>query len=576
MFKALSTSLSTRLLVMISAVFLVLCGTLYLFMRNATETIIEEQAVALSRTVAARVEAMRSVYTKHVIGKLKADLPDDVQPDIATKLQGKGAIPLPATFVHLVGEQAAANDELANYRLLSGWNINKAKGIDDDPFLRDGWKALLAEQDALKKEANGDNAKYLKLLEEKRWDGFYRQGVNAEGKRVLRFLAVDKASSDGCVSCHNALEQDPEVRRLRAEQRQPDLKQFQLNEIMGVVAIEVPIEKAGAGAASATNQVILIFLGLAAVALALILWTVRSATGRIQLLTVATARIVKDGDLTQKIDIRGPNDEIGQLANMFQQMVTKLRDIPLTIQGSVKNLAAAAAEIYAASQEQEAAAQQQSTAVEEISRTMQSLLEAAGHISDSARGVLSNAERSRETSDLTSKKITELNNHTSRMAEILDVIREIADRSDLLALNASLEGTRAGEAGRGFSLVAAEMRRLAERVTASVADVKGLVTDVRGSGSSTVLVTEEARKLAESTTDSARQITMVTTQQRTATEQVTASMKDISSVLTQSVSAARQTRSASEGLKAQAEKLTDLLSRFRIDGDHGGKPGASA
>jgi hypothetical protein len=96
------------------------------------------------------------------------------------------------------------------------------------------------------------------------------------------------------------------------------------------------------------------------------------------------------------------------------------------------------------------------------------------------------------------------------MGEILEMIREIADRLDLLALNASLEGTRAGEAGKGFQLVAGEIRRLAERVTASVRDIKEMVGEVRASSSATVLVTEESRKLAESTTTSARQISLVT------------------------------------------------------------------
>ena len=135
----------------------------------------------------------------------------------------------------------------------------------------------------------------------------------------------------------------------------------------------------------------------------------------------------------------------------------------------------------------------------------QSLLESAAHIAESARGVLANAERTRETTDGMSKRFAELTGHTNRIAELLEVIREIADRRNLLALNASLEATRAGEAGRPFSLVAAEMRRLAERVTASVQDVKSLVSDVRAFGSSTIMSTEEGRRLAVSTTESARQ-----------------------------------------------------------------------
>ncbi len=292
---------------------------------------------------------------------------------------------------------------------------------------------------------------------------------------------------------------------------------------------------------------------------------VKKTMGRVDTLAAICTAVTQGGDLTRTFESEY-DDEVGQLASSLGQLVAWLREVPALMQSSAQNLAAAAAEICAAAQEQEAAAQQQASAVHEVSATTMSLLDSAGHISDTAGGVLSNAEKTKGASELIAKKITELSGHTGRMSEILEVIRDIADRSDLLALNASLEGTRAGEAGRGFSLVAGEMRRLAERVTASVHSVKELVSDVRGSGSSTMIVTEEARKLAESTTESARQITRVTDQQRSSTEQVAQSMKEISSVLTQSVTASRQTLSSSEALKNQAQQLLSITRQFRFDG----------
>jgi len=268
---------------------------------------------------------------------------------------------------------------------------------------------------------------------------------------------------------------------------------------------------------------------------------------------------VAGGDLTGKLDLEGG------VAAAFNRMIDEQRHVVRRIAETSAQLASAAAEIYAASQEQEAAASHQSAGMEEVRSTMQSLLDAAAHISESARGVLANAERSRENTDSMASRIAELSGHTNRMTEILDAIRDIADRSDLLALNASLEATRAGEGGRAFALVATEMRRLAERVTASVQDVKALVSDVRASGSVTVMSTEEGRKLAESTTLSARQITMVTQQQRTGTEQVNESLRDIATVLAQSVGAAQQTRTLAENLKHQADRLADTVGRFRLE-----------
>jgi methyl-accepting chemotaxis protein len=220
--------------------------------------------------------------------------------------------------------------------------------------------------------------------------------------------------------------------------------------------------------------------------------------------------------------------------------------------------------MHAAAQEQEQSAHQQSAGIEQISRTMESLLGAATHVTESTTGVLTRAERTRETTARATARITELSAHASRIGEILEVIREIADRSDLLALNASLEGTRAGEAGRGFALVAGEMRKLAERVTASVHDIKSLVTDVRASVSTTVIATEESSKLADGTAESARQINLVTQQQRSSTEQAGQSMRDVASMITQSLAATQQIRALSEDLKAQADNLTGLVARFRL------------
>ena len=263
----------------------------------------------------------------------------------------------------------------------------------------------------------------------------------------------------------------------------------------------------------------------------------------------ASADRVAQGDLVGRLEMEG------SVAAAFNRMIEGQRAIVRQIGETSVQLATAASEIYASAQEQQATATQQSAGVDEASQTMQSLLQSATYIADSARGVLSNAERTKETTETMSKRFAELTAHTNRIAELLEVIREIADRSDLLALNASLEATRAGDAGRAFALVATEMRRLAERVTASVQDVKLLVADVRAFGSSTIMATEEGRRLAESTTESARQITLVTQQQRTATEQVSQGMREITAALTQSVSAATQIRASTEALKAQADRL---------------------
>ena len=272
------------------------------------------------------------------------------------------------------------------------------------------------------------------------------------------------------------------------------------------------------------------------------------------------AEAIARGDL--RIEVVGK----GELPDAFRSMLTSLREIVRQIGDTSADLASAAAEIFAASQEQESAAASQSSAMVEISRTMDSLSDSAAHVSDAVQGVLSNAERTLKNTDDMVQRIGQLSAHAGRIGEILEVIRDIADKSDLLALNGSLEASRAGESGRGFALVAGEMRRLAERVTASVQDVKKLVYDIRESGSSTVMATEESRKLAEGTTEAARQITFVTQQQRSGTEQVSQSVKNIADVVAQAVSATSQTRTSAQTLKTRADSLAVIVRQFHLAG----------
>jgi methyl-accepting chemotaxis protein len=230
---------------------------------------------------------------------------------------------------------------------------------------------------------------------------------------------------------------------------------------------------------------------------------------------------------------------------------------------SARNLAISSAQILSASKELEDEAQSQCEALEDVTQTVQSLTESATRISESAEGVRVNAERSRQTTDLTVKRFEELSARTTRVAELLETIRQIAERSDLLALNASLEGSRAGEAGRAFSLVAKEIRRLAEAVGASVVDVKKLVTDIRESGAATVQASDEARKLAQSTAEASAEISMTTQRQRNATIQLAESMQSISAVLSRSTISTRETRAAAQDLKRQAERLSAVVARVQ-------------
>ncbi len=208
---------------------------------------------------------------------------------------------------------------------------------------------------------------------------------------------------------------------------------------------------------------------------------------------------------------------------------------------------------------QQGASSQQVSAIDETRGTMEVMLASAQQIAESSSTVLGNAERTVAGNRDVAQRIKELNSHAERVAEILATIMQVADRTDLLALNAALEGTKAGEAGRGFTLVAAEMRRLAESVMESVAGIRRLMNDMRSASQSAVQAGQEGIALSEETTRSARDIALVTQQQRKATEQVGHSMDNMAATVSEAMSSTRQTASTAQDLVQAALRLDHLV-----------------
>jgi methyl-accepting chemotaxis protein len=273
------------------------------------------------------------------------------------------------------------------------------------------------------------------------------------------------------------------------------------------------------------------------------------------------ARSIASGDL--RVRISGP----GELHAAFSAMVERLGELVGEVRTAASELASAAAEIHATAHGQEQAMTHQAEGVGKASEAMRRLAESATAITSAAGEVLDNAEQARGHSDEVGARIAELSESLGRIGELLELIREIADRSDLLALNGSLEATRAGETGRGFALVATEMRRLAERVTQTVADVRLTITNIEAASAASVAATAAGRQLTGNTADAARFIVDVTGSQSEETKLVSTSVRELATAVSQSVTTAEQTRAAADGLREQAVALEHLTRDFRILAD---------
>lgn len=225
-------------------------------------------------------------------------------------------------------------------------------------------------------------------------------------------------------------------------------------------------------------------------------------------------------------------------------------------------LGAATGEIFAMTKEQTEAALHQSSAVEETRQVLRSVADASAEIVAAAQQTLENAEVTLQNSQRVAENIRTLSSHTQDIFRILEGIREVADKSDLLALNAALEGTKAGEVGRGFSLVASQMQRLAENTARSVRDIQELTHDIRQATTETQLSMEEATKLASATTEAAHKINLITQQQRSGVEQVSTAMDDIVELTTRVASSTKQTIASTTELQQMSGRLTGLVRSF--------------
>lgn len=316
--------------------------------------------------------------------------------------------------------------------------------------------------------------------------------------------------------------------------------------------------------------------------------------------------LVSAGDLASW-HATSEDPHLGPLLDGFGKVIDTLRTFVREINEAALRLSSSANEVLAASTQHETSSTEQAAAIHETTATMEELKHASAQIAENAGAVARVAEETlgaaragrgaisefiqamqqiRSDGVAVADSIAKLSKRVERIGTVVEVIDEIADRSDLLALNAALEGSRAGESGKGFSIVAAEMRRLAENVLDSTKEIKNLITEIReataaaaGAADASKVATETGEKLGavaaqavenilagvQETSDAARVINLATQQQRTATEQVVASMAEIEDVTRQTTQASKQATGAAAELTQLAGRLAELIKRFKAE-----------
>jgi len=357
--------------------------------------------------------------------------------------------------------------------------------------------------------------------------------------------------------------------------------------------------------AQSSDQVILygtlVGLGLAALIGVMMHISITRPLGEFQKFVTS----VGEGDLTQKSAPEGI-DELGKLGRGLNQMVVRLRTMATQTRAATENLSAATMEILASAREQSAITGEQVAAYQQTNATMQEVSQSGMQISERAKQVTVTAEAVsianisgldavqkanqtveaiHEQAEAVAQNIVALSEKTQMVGDILATVNDIAEQSHLLALNAAIEAAAAGEHGRSFSVVAGEIKNLADQSKAATVQVKTILGDIQKEINTSVMLTEEAVKRVDTGKHQAdvaasairnmaanidqsvqafQQIVAGTNQQQIGFENVMQALKDLSRGTEQAASSTRQTEKAAANLTTIGAELRTATERYRL------------
>ncbi|WHZ21618.1 MAG: Methyl-accepting chemotaxis sensor/transducer protein [Nitrospira sp.] len=540
------------------SILVIMLGLFLLYQQE--EAKMDTMLAGRSNIVSTQIMIGRAYITQNYVAKVKKSKAGGEIQVLKDHTGVPDAIPFPATAVREMGEEATRTG-MYSVRLVSQNPMNPANTPKDN-FENEAIRAIMAGAES------------------------YARRDDVNGVQTFRRAVVDKASSAACLSCHT---------------------NNQVGETLGMLSLSLPMAEAVALSNRSMWQTGGLMAGMVVIIMLVTYFLLRNIVLKpLARMSEISKDIAKgEGDLTKRVPCEG-NDEIAHMGGYFnefieklQQMIKKVAHVTDKVASASVELSATAEEISKGTDTLTSRASQTAAAVEEMNATVGQVAQNSGKAASLAQDTVKTAQDGgtvvsstisgmQQLSDAVTNSatiISELGKSSDQIGEIVRTIEDIADQTNLLALNAAIEAARAGEQGRGFAVVADEVRKLAERTTKATKEIGDMIRqiqhDTRGAvdsmqqgtqkvtaGVDLVNKTGEAlsqivRMVSESA-DMIRQIAVASEEQSVATQQIASDIEQVAKVTKESSSGAHESAKASQDLSQLAVELQGIVGGFKI------------
>ncbi len=543
----------------VMATVLIVCGLLGIYQQEERRMriLLEEEG----KIIQAQIEVTRAYIAKNYVGKMKKSSAGPYLQVARDHHLNSEAIPFPATATQEIGQKLAEQ------------GVYQSRLVSDEPM-----NPANAPQDAFEEKAIA----MIKGGAESVSDIQIMNGVPT----YLR-ASADRASVEACVNCHAGKN---------------------IGDVIGMLSVAIPMTQAQASMQNSVMHSGLWMIGIIAVFLLAVYWLVHIFVLKpLHALTAISHNIAQgEGDLTKRVPVGGGSDEITDLARDFNLFIQKMQGAVSLVNQATNQLATStvelsstADEVVRAAEGQDARAIQSASAVEEMTMTAG---EVARNSTEAARIAQETSETARSGQEVMAQTvtgmeqvseavvqaaniITNLGRSSDQIGEIVRVIEDIADQTNLLALNAAIEAARAGEQGRGFAVVADEVRKLAERTTKATKEIGDMIRQIQqdtkiavasmeqgtnqvGQGVELANKTGEAlskiQSMINSTTGMIQQIASAAEEQSSATRQIAGDLESMTQTTRQTTSGIGESAQACHQLSMLASDLQKTVSAFKV------------